>query len=59
MITVLEITIAHRPIGPMYDIFTYICLIFRVNVAVDILYMDPMGYDMSNLLFRETSSQLT
>ena len=32
------------PIGSMYGIFTYIWLIFMVNVGpVNILYIDPMG----------------
>ena len=35
------------PIPSMYGIFTYIWLIFMVNVdkQVHIPYMDPMGYD--------------
>ena len=36
-----------NPIGSMYGIFTYIWLIFKVNI--DIPYMDAMGND----LFRE------
>ena len=32
------------PIGSMYDIFTYIWLIFMVNIAkYTVPYMDPMG----------------
>ena len=32
------------PIGSMYGIFTYIWLIFRVNVGKYTSPMDPMGY---------------
>ena len=34
-----------KPIGSMYGIFTYIWLIFMVNVGIYIYipYMDPMG----------------
>ena len=32
------------PIGSMYGIFTYICLIFMVNVGEYTSPMDPMGY---------------
>ncbi len=35
------------PIGSMYCIFTYIWLIFRVNVGKYTSPMDPMGYTLS------------
>ena len=35
------------PIGCMYGIFTYIWLIFMVNVGIFLPYMDPMGFVMT------------
>ena len=36
----------------MYGIYTYIWLIFMVNVAKNIPYMDPMGNEMEELSFQ-------
>ena len=30
-------------LGSMYDIFIYICLVLKVDVGIDIPYMDPRG----------------
>ena len=38
-------SISRVPIGSMYDIFTYICLKFMVNVSKYASPMDPMGLE--------------
>ena len=40
------------PIGSMYGIFTYIWLIFMVNVGKYTSPMDPMGYIYMELLIK-------
>ena len=40
-----------NPIGSMYGIFTYVWLVFMVNVGkYNIPYMDPMGMKQPNLV---------
>ena len=40
-----------KPIGSMYGIFTYIWLIFMVNVGKYTSPMDPMGNSKQNKMF--------
>ena len=46
-----------KPIGSMYGIFTYICLIFMVHVGKYTSPMDPMGNELNKnppLTFMDT-----
>ena len=47
------------PIGSMYDICTYIWLIFMVNVGKYTSLMDGMGHDFSTLFFYAFLAKMT